>query len=60
MKFSAASCYFLSLGPTNTYINLVRKTEGMKYMEDRAVTLRVYLKMDCKGISCLPQGQKKT
>jgi len=59
MQFSAASCYFLSLGPKNTYINLVRKTEGMKYMEDRDVTGRAYLKVDCKGISCLHQGQKK-
>lgn len=56
MQFSTASFHFLSFGPKNTYINLVRKTEGMKYMEDRAVTGRAYLKMDCKGIRCLPQG----
>ena len=59
MQFSATSCYFLSLGPKNTYVNLVRKTEGMKYMENRAVTGRAYLKMDCKGIRCLHQGQKE-
>ena len=58
----AIFCSFLLLSLSwtqNTYINLARKTEGMKYIEDRAVTARAYLKMDCKEISCLPQGQKK-
>ena len=53
------SFLLLSLSWTQKYINLVRKTEGMKYMEDRAVTGRACLKMDCKGISCLRQSQNK-
>jgi hypothetical protein len=50
MQFSAASCYFLSLGPNNAYIHLVRKTEGMKFMEDRAIIGRANIKLDCNGI----------
>jgi hypothetical protein len=34
VQFSADPCRFISLGHKNAYINLVRKTEGMKYIEE--------------------------
>jgi hypothetical protein len=64
MQFSVAPCYLLHIGPITAYVNLVRETEGMKFVEVGAITVSVNIKVDCKGIgwknvNCFHQGQKE-